>query len=60
MNTQRWWDNATTSATLLGIVVFATSFASDHLIANSLLSLPLMVSTLISVIVTSWGIPRLK
>ncbi|MFL0723517.1 MAG: phospho-N-acetylmuramoyl-pentapeptide-transferase [Prochlorococcus sp.] len=60
MSSQRWWDNGTTSATLLAIIVFATSFASDRLIANSLLSVPLMVSTLISVVVASWGIPRLK
>ncbi|MFL0727800.1 MAG: phospho-N-acetylmuramoyl-pentapeptide-transferase, partial [Prochlorococcus sp.] len=60
MSSQRWWDNGTTSATLLAIIVFATSFASDRLIANSLLSVPLMVSTLISAVVASWGIPRLK
>ncbi|MED5469423.1 MAG: phospho-N-acetylmuramoyl-pentapeptide-transferase, partial [Cyanobacteriota bacterium] len=52
-DTQRWWTKGTTSASLLGIVIFAASFTSDRLIANSLLSLPLMISTLISVLIAS-------
>ena len=59
-DTQRWWTKGTTSASLLGIVIFAASFISDRFIANSLLSLPLIISTLISVLIASWGIPKLR
>ena len=36
------------------------AFASDRWIPNSLLSLPLLASMLISAVITWWGIPRLK
>ena len=36
------------------------AFASDRWIPNSLLSLPLLASMLISAVITWWGIPRLR
>jgi len=58
--TTSWKRNGTASALLLAIVVFAASFASDRLIPNSLLSLPLLISTLVTAVVTSWAIPKLQ
>ena len=42
------------------MAVVMAAFASDRLIPNSLLSLPLLTATLISAVVTWWGTPRLR
>ena len=55
-----WWGNGTLTAFLLLIVVVGSSFASDKWIANSQLSLPLLLSCLISSAVAAVGIPRLR
>lgn len=41
-------------------IIFAATFTSDHHVANRLLSLPLLISTLISTLITQWGIPKLQ
>ncbi len=46
-------------AGLVAFIVFTSSFISDRFIPNSFLSFPLIISTLISAIVTQWGIPKL-
>ncbi len=45
---------------LLFIIIFGGIFTADHYIPNSILSLPLIISTLASIIVTHLGIPKLK
>ena len=47
-------------AIFLSISLLAGSFASDHYIQNSLLSLPLIASTLLATSITAWGIPKLQ
>ncbi|MEB3158428.1 MAG: phospho-N-acetylmuramoyl-pentapeptide-transferase [Synechococcus sp.] len=47
-------------AACLAFVVFALAFASDHWIPGSLLSLPLLITTLLSSLVAWFGIPRLR
>ena len=47
-------------AGILSVVVFALAFASDRWVPGSLLSLPLLISTLVASL-TAWiGIPRLR
>ena len=41
-------------------IIFAATFTSDHNAANRLLILPLLISTLISTLITQWGIPKLR
>ena len=48
------------STLLLLITIFVGSFASDHYIPNSLLSFPLIISSLITACLTGWGIPKLQ
>tara|TARA_B100001121_G_scaffold165448_1_gene144636 strand:- start:523 stop:1620 length:1098 start_codon:yes stop_codon:yes gene_type:complete len=52
-------DGRVAAAVLITAVVIA-AFASDRWIPNSLLSLPLLASMLISAVITWWGIPRLR
>jgi|TARA_Y100001933_G_scaffold144479_1_gene143121 phospho-N-acetylmuramoyl-pentapeptide-transferase len=52
-------DGGVAAAVLITAVVMA-AFASDRWIPNSLLSLPLLASMLISAVITWWGIPRLR
>jgi len=52
-------DGRLAAAVLITAVVMA-AFASDRWIPNSLLSLPLLASMLISAVITWWGIPRLR
>ncbi len=44
----------------LASILFAGSFATDHYISNSSLSFPLIITTLISTLITAWGIPKLQ
>lgn len=55
-----WWERGGVSATALALIIMALSMASDRWIPNSLLSLPLIISTILSAVVTSLGIPRLR
>ena len=48
------------SLTWLFIIIFGAAFTIDHYISYSLLSIPLIISTLFSFIATYIGIPRLK
>ncbi len=45
---------------LLGIVIFSVSIITDHLIPNSLLSIPLLISSSIAILILRWGIPKIK
>ena len=45
---------------LLFSFIIIASFISDLYISNSLLSLPLLITTFISTIITGWGIPKLR
>jgi phospho-N-acetylmuramoyl-pentapeptide-transferase len=47
-------------AALLTVVVLGACLLSDALVANSSLTLPLVASALISSVVASWGVPRLR
>jgi phospho-N-acetylmuramoyl-pentapeptide-transferase len=49
-----------TPAVLLALVLSAGCLLSDGLVANSLLTLPLLVSALASGLVARWGVPRLR
>ncbi|RZO05766.1 MAG: phospho-N-acetylmuramoyl-pentapeptide-transferase, partial [Synechococcus sp. MED-G133] len=55
-----WWENGTVSASLLTLVVLASSLASDKWLPNSQLTLPLLISTSVAAFVAALGIPRLK
>ena len=47
-------------AAVLAIAVFGLAFASDRWIPGSLLSLPLLITTLVSTLVAAVGVPRLR
>ena len=47
-------------ASLLALLLLAGCLASDLLVANSFLTLPLVVSALVSAAVVAWGVPRLR
>ncbi len=47
-------------ALLLGIIIFATAFASDHFLDNSLISIPLLLASLVSALLTNWFIRNSK
>jgi len=47
-------------AALLGLLVLAASLVCDARVANSMLTLPLVVSALVSAGVAAWGVPRLR
>jgi phospho-N-acetylmuramoyl-pentapeptide-transferase len=42
------------------LVLLAACLASDSLVVNSMLTLPLVMAALISAVVASWGVPRLR
>jgi len=48
------------AAGLLGLILFAGCLLSDALVANSMLTLPLLVSAVFSAVVARWGVPRLR
>ena len=52
--------NGTVSASLLTLVVLASSLASDKWLPNSQLTLPLLISTSVAAFVAALGIPQLK
>ncbi|MFM8526457.1 MAG: phospho-N-acetylmuramoyl-pentapeptide-transferase [Cyanobacteriota bacterium] len=45
---------------VLGLCLLMTCVLSDALVPNSRLSLPLLISALISALVVQWGVPRLR
>ena len=47
-------------AALLAAVLLLAALASDALVANSALTIPLLVSALVSAGVLTWGVPRLR
>ena len=47
-------------AAVLAIAVFGLAFASDRWIPGSLLSLPLLITSLVSTLVAAIGVPRLR
>ena len=47
-------------AALLAALLLLACLASDLLVPNSALSVPLLVATLVSAAVASWGVPRLR
>jgi phospho-N-acetylmuramoyl-pentapeptide-transferase len=59
-NSSPWWENGRLSAALLIVVVIGSSLAADKWIANSQLSLPLLISTAVAILVAAAGIPKLK
>lgn len=44
----------------LALILFGSSVLSDVLVPNSRLSLPLVLSALVSALVVQWGLPRLR
>lgn len=48
------------SAALLALILLLACLASDRLVPNSSLTLPLVVAALVSVAVAAWGVPRLR
>nr|WP_320668372.1 phospho-N-acetylmuramoyl-pentapeptide-transferase [Prochlorococcus sp. MIT 1307] len=48
------------SSALLTSLIFAASFSTDYYLSTNLLSLPLFLSTLISLIICHYGIPKLR
>ncbi len=50
----------TTAVILLIAFIFAGSLIADKFISNNLLSLPLLISTVISTIITQYGTPKLR
>ncbi|MEA5423260.1 MULTISPECIES: phospho-N-acetylmuramoyl-pentapeptide-transferase [unclassified Synechococcus] len=51
---------ARTAAAVLSLVLLGACLLSDALVANSMLSLPLVVALAISALTTAWGVPRLR
>jgi phospho-N-acetylmuramoyl-pentapeptide-transferase len=48
------------TASLLALAVLASTLLADWRLANSVLTLPLVVATLVSAGVAAWGVPRLR
>ena len=48
------------ASVLLIIIIFVASLTFDIYISKPILSLALIASTILSIVITSWGIPRLK
>ena len=48
------------SASLLALIVLLATLASDGLVPNSSLTIPLVVAALVSAGVARWGVPRLR
>lgn len=53
------WDGRPAAA-LLALVLLAICLLSDWRVANSMLTLPLLVAAVVSAAVTAWGVPRLR
>ena len=52
--------NGRTPALVLGLIVLLACLVSDALVSRSALTLPLVVSALVSGAVAAWGVPRLR
>ncbi|MFO8237442.1 MAG: phospho-N-acetylmuramoyl-pentapeptide-transferase [Prochlorococcaceae cyanobacterium] len=52
--------DARLAAGLLALTLLVASLLSDWLVANSMLTLPLLVAAVVSTAVTGWGVPRLR
>jgi phospho-N-acetylmuramoyl-pentapeptide-transferase len=55
-----WPSNSRRSAALLGFLLLGACLLSDGLVANSMLTLPLVVAAVISWGMTAWGGPQLR
>ena len=55
-----WWQRGTVTATVLSIGVLSATLATDKWVANSQLTLPLLIAFVSALLVTSLGIPRLR
>jgi len=53
-------DNGRISASLLALILLLATLASDGLVPNSSLTIPLVVAALVSAGVARWGVPRLR
>ena len=53
-------DDGRISASLLALILLLASLASDGLVPNSSLTIPLVVAALVSAGVAHWGVPRLR
>jgi phospho-N-acetylmuramoyl-pentapeptide-transferase len=53
-------DDGRFPAALLGILILLACLASDWLVANSALTVPLVVAALVSAAVARWGVPKLR
>ena len=56
----RWWQQGSLTAVVLGCTVLAASLASDKWVANSQLTLPLLIAFISALVVAALGIPRLR
>ena len=56
----RWWQQGSVTAALLSLAVLAASLASDKWVANSQLTLPLLIAFVSALLVATLGIPRLR
>ena len=56
----RWWQQGSVMAALLSLGVLAASLASDKWVANSQLTLPLLIAFVSALLVATLGIPRLR
>jgi phospho-N-acetylmuramoyl-pentapeptide-transferase len=53
-------DDGRQTAALLALLVLAACLLADTRLANSHLTLPFLVSALVSVAIAAWGVPRLR
>jgi phospho-N-acetylmuramoyl-pentapeptide-transferase len=53
-------DDGRISASLLALILLLATLASDGLVPNSSLTIPLVVAALVSAGVARWGVPRLR
>ncbi len=54
------WKNSKISTIILTVFIFGATCFSDTLIVNSLLTLPLIISTLLVGIISKWSVPKLS
>ena len=52
--------NGRTTATLLAVLLVLACLLADRLLADSQLTLPLLVALLVSAVVARWGVPQLR
>lgn len=56
----KWWQQGSLTAILLSLTVLAAGLASDKWVANSQLTLPLLIAFVSTLVVAALGIPRLR